>query len=178
MRNEWKRRERKRGIEKDAMRDSEFHWICSFALAYLFLYGAAWRQDTERWHADSLVNFTSMDKATVCLRYCSLYQIRDQVVSLCWYRHNRCRWIESVLSFIFRSHLRRWKNETNYAMKFHVALTDLLYTPDPNNHLDNSVMVDNKYFTGKRKFHNITMIFRKIRQATSQLRLLSRAFEN
>lgn len=53
-----------------------------------------------------------------------------------------------------------------------------LYTPDLNNHLDNSFMVDNKYFTGKRRFDNITMIFRKIRQATSQFRLLSRAFEN
>ena len=59
-----------------------------------------------------------MDKATVCLQYCSLYQIRDQVVSLCWHWHNRCWWIESVLSSIFRSFLRRWKNEMNSAMKF------------------------------------------------------------
>lgn len=48
----------------------------------------------------------------------------------------------------------------------------------PNDHLDNSIMVDNKYFTGKIKFDNIIMMFRKIRQATSQLRLLSRTFEN
>ena len=99
-----------------------FHWISSFALTYLFLYGT--RQDTKRSLADSLANFVSMDKATVCLQYCSLYQIRDQVVSLCWHWHNRCWWIESVLSFIFRSLLRRWKNEMNSAMKFHVVLAD------------------------------------------------------
>lgn len=96
------------------------------SLWHIFFYTRPGWKDRKRSLADSLVNFVSMDKATVCLQYCSLYQIRDQVVPLCWHAHNRCRWIEGALSSIFRSPWWKKRNEL-YAMKLHDLMNFIVY---------------------------------------------------
>lgn len=96
------------------------------SLWHIFFYTRPGWKDTKRSLADSLVNFVSMDKATVCLQYCSLYQIRDQVVPLCWHAHNRCWWIEGALSSIFRSPWWKKRNEL-CAMKLHVSRSNEFY---------------------------------------------------